>query len=146
MKEDGKMDEIDKSILIEMQQNARISVTELGKKIGLSTPATNERLRKLEDREVITGYRAVINPEKINKHVTAFILYDTKNCKEFREFCMKHPCVIECHRLAGQFSYLVKVVTESVHTLEDFIDQSMVYGQPSSLINLSSPVSYKVMV
>lgn len=137
------MDEIDKRILIELQVNARISVTELGKKIGLSTPATNERLKKLEEKEVIKGYRAVINPEKINKHVTAFILYDTKKCKEFRDFCIAHPSVIECHRLAGQFSYLVKVVTETVHTLEEFIDDSMVYGQPSSLINLSSPVKHK---
>lgn len=137
------MDEIDKVILIELQENARISVTELGKKIGLSTPATNERLKKLEEKEVITGYRAVIDPEKINKHLTAFILYDTKKCKEFREFCIEHPSVVECHRLAGQFSYLVKVVTETVHTLENFIDDSMVYGQPSSLINLSSPVKHK---
>ncbi|GAE37214.1 transcriptional regulator [Halalkalibacter akibai JCM 9157] len=93
------MDEIDKSILIELQHNARISVTELGKKIGLSTPAANERLKKLEEKEVIEGYRAVINPEKVNKHVTAFILYDTKRCKEFREFCKEHPSVIECHSL-----------------------------------------------
>lgn len=101
---------------------------------------------KFLEKEVIKGYRAVINPEKINKHVTAFILYDTKKCKEFRDFCIAYPSVIECHRLAGQFSYLVKVVTETVHTLEEFIDDSMVYGQPSSLINLSSPVKHKPIV
>lgn len=137
------MDEIDRHIVSLMQENARISITELGKRIGLSTPAANERLKRLEEREVITGYRAVINPEKLGKHVTAFILYDTTRCEAFREFCRQQPSVMECHRLAGQYSYLVKVVTENVRTLEAFIDESMAYGQPSSLINLSSPVSFK---
>jgi len=139
------MDEIDRHIVSLMQENARISVTELGKRIGLSTPAANERLKRLEEREVITAYRAVINPEKLGKHVTAFILYDTTRCEAFREFCRQQPSVMECHRLAGQYSYLVKVVTENVRTLETFIDESMVYGQPSSLINLSSPVPFKAV-
>lgn len=137
------MDEIDRHIVSLMQENARISVTELGKQIGLSTPAANERLKRLEEREVITGYRAVVNPEKLGKHVTAFILYDTTRCEAFREFCRQQPSVMECHRLAGQYSYLVKVVTENVRTLETFIDESMTFGQPSSLINLSSPVPFK---
>ncbi|WP_214833930.1 Lrp/AsnC family transcriptional regulator [Exiguobacterium sp. s152] len=139
------MDEIDRHIVSLMQENARISVTELGKRIGLSTPAANERLKRLEEREVITGYRAVINPEKLGKHVTAFILYDTTRCEAFREFCRQQASVMECHRLAGQYSYLVKVVTENVRTLEAFIDESMAYGQPSSLINLSSPVPFKAV-
>lgn len=139
------MDEIDRHIVSLMQENARISVTELGKRIGLSTPAANERLKRLEEREVITAYRAVINPEKLGKHVTAFILYDTTRCEAFREFCRQQPSVMECHRLAGQYSYLVKVVTENVRTLETFIDESMAYGQPSSLINLSSPVPFKAV-
>ncbi|MFL9651769.1 Lrp/AsnC family transcriptional regulator [Exiguobacterium chiriqhucha] len=139
------MDEIDRHIVSLMQENARISVTELGKRIGLSTPAANERLKRLEERGVITGYRAVINPEKLGKHVTAFILYDTTRCEAFREFCRQQPSVMECHRLAGQYSYLVKVVTENVRTLETFIDESMAYGQPSSLINLSSPVPFKAV-
>ncbi|MCT4782680.1 MULTISPECIES: Lrp/AsnC family transcriptional regulator [Exiguobacterium] len=139
------MDEIDRHIVSLMQENARISVTELGKRIGLSTPAANERLKRLEERSVITGYRAVINPEMLGKHVTAFILYDTTRCEAFREFCRQQPSVMECHRLAGQYSYLVKVVTENVRTLETFIDESMAYGQPSSLINLSSPVPFKAV-
>ncbi|WP_215115015.1 Lrp/AsnC family transcriptional regulator [Exiguobacterium sp. s70] len=139
------MDEIDRHIVSLMQENARISVTELGKQIGLSTPAANERLKRLEERGVITAYRAVINPETLGKHVTAFILYDTTRCEAFREFCRQQPSVMECHRLAGQYSYLVKVVTENVRSLETFIDESMAYGQPSSLINLSSPVPFKAV-
>ena len=137
------MDEIDQSILIQLQENARISMTELGKKIGLSTPATNERVKKLEDKEVIKGYRAIIDPEKLNKNVTAFILFDTKQGKKFKDFCKEQPVVVECHRLAGQFSYLVKVVTESVKILEEFIDATLSFGEPTTLIKLSSVVDYK---
>ncbi|MNJ51894.1 HTH-type transcriptional regulator LrpC [compost metagenome] len=137
------MDEIDSSILIALQNNARISMTDLGKKVGLSTPAVNERVKKLEDKGIIAGYRAVINPQKMNKNITAFILFDTKECEQFRQFCIEHHAAIECHRLAGQFSYLVKVITESVNTLEEFIDAAMAYGQPSTLISLSSTVEYK---
>ncbi|MEH7379965.1 winged helix-turn-helix transcriptional regulator [Bacillus sp. JJ1533] len=140
------MDEIDQSILIQLQNNARISMTELGKKIGLSTPAINERVKKLEDKEVIKGYRAIIDPEKLNKNVTAFILFDTKQGKKFRGFCKEHPVVVECHRLAGQYSYLVKVVTESVKILEEFIDATLPYGEPSTLIKLSSVVEYKPFI
>ncbi|KAA0545307.1 Lrp/AsnC family transcriptional regulator [Bacillus sp. BGMRC 2118] len=139
------MDEIDRHILQVLQMDGRISMTDLGKKVGLSVPAVKERVNKLEDKEIITGYRAIINPHKMNKQVTAFILYDTTRCREFREFCKLHPSVTECHRLAGQFSYLVKVVTESVHTLEQFIDESLAYGESSTLITLSSPVEFKVI-
>ncbi|MGG0738230.1 Lrp/AsnC family transcriptional regulator [Niallia taxi] len=137
------MDEIDQNILIHLQENARISMTELGKKIGLSTPATNERVKKLEEKEVIKGYRAIINPEKLNKNVTAFILFDTKQGQKFKDFCKEQPEVVECHRLAGQYSYLVKVVTESVKLLEEFIDASLRFGEPTTLVKLSSVVEYK---
>jgi Lrp/AsnC family transcriptional regulator, leucine-responsive regulatory protein len=137
------MDEIDQNILFQLQENGRISMTELGKRVGLSTPATNERVKKLEDKEVIKGYKAIIDPEKLNKNVTAFILFDTKQGKKFRDFCKEHPIVVECHRLAGQFSYLVKVVTESVKILEEFIDATLPFGEPSTLIKLSSVVEDK---
>lgn len=137
------MDEIDHSILIQLQKNARISMTELGKEIGLSTPATNERVKKLEDKEVIKGYRAILDPEKLNKNITAFILFDTKQGEKFKDFCKEQPIVVECYRLAGQFSYLVKVVTESVKILEEFIDATLSFGEPTTLIKLSSVVDYK---
>lgn len=143
LEEDATLDDIDQSILILLQENARISMTELGKKVGLSTPAVNERVKKLEDKGVIKGYRAIIDTEKLNKGITAFILFDTKQGKSFRDFCKKNHNVVECHRLTGQFSYLVKIVTESVQLLEEFIDSSLDYGEPSSLIKLSSVVEYR---
>jgi Lrp/AsnC family leucine-responsive transcriptional regulator len=137
------MDHIDREILFALQENARISMTELGKKVGLTGPAATERVKKLEEKQVIKAYRTVLNADKINKQLTAFILFDTKNGEGFTQLCKEHPDVVECHRLAGQYSYIIKLVTESVHTLERFIDDAMPFGQSSTLITLSSAVEFK---
>lgn len=139
------MDEIDYEILQHLQDDARISMTSLGKKVGLSNPAVNERVKKLEEQHIIEGYRAVINPENIKKPIMAFILYDDTKCSAFVDFCKDHPDVIECHRLAGQYNYLIKVVTDTVQSLETFIDSTMPLGKPSTLIRLSSPVEHKAI-
>ncbi|MGG3914400.1 Lrp/AsnC family transcriptional regulator [Rossellomorea vietnamensis] len=139
------MDNINRHILDVLQVNGRISMTELGKKISLSVPAVTERVRKLEEQGVIEGYKAIINPEKVNKPVKAFVLMKTHRCKAFRAFCQEHPHVVECHRLTGEYSYLVKVVTEDNSLLEAFIDASMEYGEPYTMMNLSSSVSGKII-
>lgn len=139
------MDNINRQILDILQVEGRISMTELGKKISLSVPAVTERVRKLEDQGVIEGYKAQINPNKINKSVKAFVLIKTHRCKAFREFCKENSIVIECHRLTGEYSYLVKVVTETNELLEKFIDSTMEYGEPYTMMNLSSPVPNKII-
>ncbi|NGQ95129.1 Lrp/AsnC family transcriptional regulator [Brevibacillus sp. SYP-B805] len=139
------MDAVDKRIVELLQEDGRITMKQLGKVVGLTAPAAAERVRKLEEQGVITGYKATVNPEKMNKHVTAFVLFDTTQCKKFVEFCKTYPDVTECYRLAGQYSYLVKVVTQSVHSLERFIDQAMPYGKSSTLIVLSSAVTDKAV-
>ncbi|WP_353507093.1 Lrp/AsnC family transcriptional regulator [Bacillus sp. DX3.1] len=115
------MDHIDQKILHILQEDGRISMTELGKMVNLSTPAVKERVKKLEGKNIITAYRAVINPEKLNKNVTAFVLFESKKYQQFRKFCKENPMVFECHRLAGQYSYLVKIVIESVQHLEELV-------------------------
>jgi DNA-binding Lrp family transcriptional regulator len=134
------MDPTDLKILEELQANGRITMTELGKKVTLTAPAVAERLRKLEEKGIIQNYSAAINPEKVNKPITAYILFDTDRCKPFVEFCKSYPDVIECNRLAGQFSYIVKVVTSSVGQIEHFIDSTMMFGKSTTLMVLSSPI------
>ncbi|WP_029330018.1 Lrp/AsnC family transcriptional regulator [Exiguobacterium oxidotolerans] len=137
------MDEIDYAIIHALQADGRMSWTELGKTVGLSTPAVNERVKKLEDRGVIEGYRAVINPVAIEKTIMAILMFEQTRCAAFITFCKDHPDVVECHRLAGTFNFMVKLYTPSVETLEAFIDASMEYGKPSTWIRLSSPVAFK---
>ncbi|QQE75070.1 Lrp/AsnC family transcriptional regulator [Brevibacillus composti] len=134
------MDSVDKEILLILQEQARISMTELGKMVGLSQPAVTERVRRLEERGVIREYRAVVSPEKANKQVSAYLLFHTKRCEKFIEFCREYPDVIELHRISGQYNYLLKVVTDSMQTLESFINESGVHGDSTTLIVMSSPI------
>lgn len=68
---------------------------------------------------------------------------EPRDCNKYKKFAMEHSDVVECHRIAGMYSYLTKVVTESVHTLEDYINLCLEYGKPTTLIVLSSPVEHK---
>ncbi|MVP01375.1 Lrp/AsnC family transcriptional regulator [Paenibacillus lutrae] len=136
------MDHTDHNILAILQENGRISMTELGKKVGLTSPAAAERVRRLEDRGVLTGYRASVSPDALGKTVVAYILMETEHCKRYVEFVRTVPEVAECHRIAGPYSYLTKIITSTVRDLELFIDASMQYGKPTTLVALSSPLAH----
>lgn len=137
------MDRTDKQILMELQKNARLTMTELGKIVSLSPPAVTERVRRMEESGLIDHYRTILSPEKINLHVTAFLLFHTKNCERFINFCKDSPEVVELHRISGQYNYLLKVVTESMQSLESFINLSGEHGDSTTLIVLSSPIKLK---
>jgi Lrp/AsnC family transcriptional regulator, leucine-responsive regulatory protein len=138
------MDDVDKKILLELQMNGRKTMTEIGKIVGLTAPAATERVKKLEDRGVIKNYTVSVDPQKLGKIISAYILFDTERCKQFVEFCKGQPEIVECHRLAGKYSYLVKIVTSSLDSLEHFIDSTMTYGKSSTLLVLSSPINSNV--
>lgn len=132
------MDQTDWQILALLKENARISIKELSNQVALSTPSVKERILKLEEQGIIEGYTTKINYQKLGRKIEVFILVETINCQAFREFCWTHPEVLECHRIAGKYSYLVKFATESMDTLEAFIDQTLKYGNSSTQIVFSS--------
>ncbi|MED1782783.1 Lrp/AsnC family transcriptional regulator [Brevibacillus fortis] len=140
------MDQVDKEILMILQDNARISMTELGKMVSLSQPAATERVRRMEDKGVIKQYRAILAPEKANKQISAYLLFHTKRCEKFIEFCNEYPDVLELHRISGQYNYLLKVVTDSMQSLEAFINASGEHGDSTTLIVMSSPIEQKKIV
>ncbi|MDQ7862553.1 Lrp/AsnC ligand binding domain-containing protein [Peribacillus frigoritolerans] len=76
--------------------------------------------------------------KKLDRSITAFILFETDRCKDFYQFSLSHPEVLECHRLAGQYSYLIKISTYSMETLEDFVDEAIKYGKSSTHLIFSS--------
>ncbi|GLC88996.1 Lrp/AsnC family transcriptional regulator [Lysinibacillus piscis] len=132
------MDHIDAEILKELQQHAKVSMKELATKVHLSAPAVIERVKKLEEQGVIEGYHAKVNLKKLERTIQAMILFKSIDCKSLAAFCHAHPDVLECYRVAGEISYIVKIATYSVETLEQFIDAAMPYGTPSTNIILSS--------
>ena len=85
------MDQIDRSILFHMENQARLSMTELGKLVGLSQPAVTERVKRLEESGVIEGYRTILNPQKLGKQSTSYLLFRTRECTAFLDFCRASP-------------------------------------------------------
>jgi len=141
------IDEIDWKILKELQQNARISFAELGRRVGLTTPAVIERIRKLEDARIITGYRAEIDTAKVGLPITAFIRMSITGVdySHIIEVAEESTEVLECHRGTGGDSFIMKVAVESVGHLQNLIDRLTPYGITTTSIVLSSPVKSRVI-
>ncbi|AJY73945.1 Lrp/AsnC family transcriptional regulator [Paenibacillus beijingensis] len=140
------MDHVDKQILFYLQNQARISMTELGKCVGLSQPAVTERVRRLEEKGIIEEYRTIISSEKIGKKAAAYILFRTRDCHAFLDFCRSSPDVVECYRISGEHNYLLKVITDSTRSLEQFGNQCDKYGTYTILIVMSSPIDHKFLI
>ncbi|WP_141504857.1 Lrp/AsnC family transcriptional regulator [Paenibacillus luteus] len=140
------MDHIDKQILFHLQKQARISMTELGKAVALSQPAVTERVRRMEEQGIIEEYRTILSPEKVGKGAAAYMLFRTRDCHAFLDFIQTSPDVIECHRISGEHNYLLKVMTDSTRSLEEFGNQCDKYGTYTILIVMSSPIDHKFLI
>lgn len=117
------MDEIDISILKELQCNARKPLSEISQNISLSLPATSERLRKLERAEIIKQYTVILNAKKFKKDLLCFcflILHNktSQGADDFFKFVRSEPDVLDCYCVAGAYEYMLKIHTQSTATLE----------------------------
>ncbi len=141
-KDDRLLDETGWSILRELQQDARLSFPELGRRVGLSTPAVAERVRKLEDAGVITGYGARVDAAKVGLPMMAFIRIITTPQTEagLRALMADLPELLECHRVTGNESFLLKLVVTSITHLEQVLNQLMSAGPVTTSIVLSTPL------
>lgn len=141
------IDEIDWKILKELQINARITFAELGRRVGLTTPAVIERVRKMEDAGIITGYRVEIETAKVGLPITAFIRMSITGVdySHIIETVSEAPEVLECHRGTGGDSFIMKVAVADVGHLQTLIDRLTPYGITTTSIVLSSPVKHRVI-
>jgi Lrp/AsnC family transcriptional regulator, leucine-responsive regulatory protein len=139
------IDQIDRKILRELTTDARLTVAELGRRIGLSPSATAERLRRLESLEFIHGYRADINLQALGFTITAFVRLTCEGTryKPFLKFLPTLDAVQECHHLTGNDAFLLKVVLASMTELEDLIEKLLPYGSPTTSMVLSTPLERK---
>lgn len=115
------MDDIDKKILKNLQQNARMTISDLSSEIALSMPAISERLKKLEASGVIKQYTVILDPAMLNKHLMALVLlrFDKpSNGDSFTEFVKTEAEIKECFYITGDYDYSLKIITENTRTLE----------------------------
>ncbi len=148
---DRLLDRVGWHILEELQTDARISFSELGRRVGLSAPAVAERVRRMEEAGIITGYTACINPARVGLPLMAIIrlrgaLPDCATmARRLERGGDRFPEVVECHRITGEDSYIMKVVVATVAHLEGFLDRLAVYGATTTSIVLSSPVPGRII-
>ena len=147
MQSDKLLDDIGRQILRALQEDARISFSELGRRVGLSSPAVAERVRRMEEGCIIQGYRALVSYERLGFPITAFIRVSTPASRmhEADLIAEKIPEVLECHHLTGTDCLILKVVVSSVGHLEEVINQMGHYGQTTTSIVLSSPVTSRIL-
>ena len=129
-------------LIAELQQNGRLSLAELGRRVGLSSPAVAERLSRLEANGTITGYRAEVDPRAIGLSLSAIIRVRPSpgQIGNVAELARETPEVVECHRVTGEDCYVMRAHLRDVLHLEEVIDRFAPYGQTTTSIVQSSPV------
>ncbi|MCR6475887.1 Lrp/AsnC family transcriptional regulator [Variovorax sp. ZS18.2.2] len=134
------LDKLDWKIMEALQANARVTNTELGKKVGLSQPAVTARIRRLEESGVIEGYAARINLALTGLHTSALMRLRTTHAqiKQCLHAFEAMPEVIEAHRITGDDCFLVRVVVARMSQLESVIDALSEFGAVSTAVVLES--------
>ncbi|MBU5263493.1 Lrp/AsnC family transcriptional regulator [Bacillus atrophaeus] len=136
------MDKIDRKILELLQEDARITIIELSKKLNLSRPSVNERLRRLQENDVIQGFTARVSAEAIGKGTIVIIQIGNLKieCRRFEELIKEETDILECHRVTGTNSYFLKAAVATMKDLEALVDRLIPYGQLNTSVVLSSPI------
>jgi len=118
------LDEIDVRILALLQEHCKMPLAKIGQRVGLSAPAVIERIKKLEESGVITGYTALLDTRKLGCDITAFIGVLTSHpggIRDVEQQIEHRPEVLECHHVTGGYTLLLKVKTANTTTLEELI-------------------------
>jgi Lrp/AsnC family leucine-responsive transcriptional regulator len=140
--EGSTLDATNRRLLVELQADARLSLAELGRRVGLSSPAVAERLQRLEDDGVILGYRAQVDPRAVGLALSVVIRVRPapRQLHEVAALAQTTPEVVECRRITGDDCYVMLAHVRSVEHLEEVIDQFAAYGQTTTSLVQSSPV------
>ena len=142
------LDQIGWKLLHELQLNGRLSYAELGRRVGLTTPAVVERVRRMEEAGIIRGFHADVDPIKLGMPIKAFIRMSVVGdvFTKIVAAVKNSPEVVECHRGTGADSFIMKVHVRSVEHLEALIDRLTPLGTTSTSIVLSSPVEKRAVM
>jgi Lrp/AsnC family transcriptional regulator, leucine-responsive regulatory protein len=139
---DGLIDATNHRLIAELQRDARLTLAELGRRVGLSSPAVAERLQRLERSGVIRGYRAEIDPRALGLSLTAVIRIRPApgQLRSVAELAQRTAEVVECQRITGEDCYIMRAHVRDVTHLEQVIDHFAALGQTTTSIVQSSPV------
>ena len=138
----GSLDPVNVRLLAELQQDPRIPMTALARRVGMSSPAVTERVRRLEECGVIRGYRLDVNPAALGLPLTAFIRVrpNAGYLPKVAELAKSIPEVVECHRITGEDCFIVKVYLPAMDQLDRILDRFLLLGTTTTSIVQSTPV------
>jgi Lrp/AsnC family leucine-responsive transcriptional regulator len=136
------LDATNLQLLAELQADARTSLAELGRRVGLSAPAVADRLARLEEDGVIRGYRADIDPRALRYGLSVVIRIRPapRELRKVADVARGTPEIVQCDRVTGEDCYVMRAHVRDVEHLEEVIDRFAIYGQTTSSIVQSSPV------
>lgn len=144
--EKSEIDRVDVAILSALVDNARISVAELARRVGMSAPSVSERIKRLEDKGAITGYMAVVNPAALGRPLAVMLRIRPVpgELKTVVTLMQKLPEIVECVRVTGEDCFVARAHVRSVDELEKVIDAIIPYATTTSSIIQSSPVERRL--
>jgi len=145
---ESALSRIDRHLLRELQKDGRITYSDLGRRVGLSTTACIDRVRKLEREKIISGYTAVIDPEAVGQYLIVLIQVTlTKNSQQtfhdFNKAVKQLPEVQECYLISGNFDYLIKARLQDMNHYRKFLGETLL-ALPGVQDSVSLPVMEQV--
>jgi Lrp/AsnC family transcriptional regulator, leucine-responsive regulatory protein len=125
-----------------LQDDPRMGISELARRIGMSAPSTKERLTRLEEAGVIRGYRLDLDPAALGWPITAYVRVRPMpgQLQKIAELAASLPQVAECHRITGEDCFIVKVHLASIESMDGILDRFLAFGQTTTALVQSSPV------
>jgi Lrp/AsnC family leucine-responsive transcriptional regulator len=142
-----KLDSLNWKILDCLQQNARATNTEIGRRVGISSPAVSERIKKMEDSGVINSYKTIVSPFETGYQLKAIITLRAfmGKLRPFLEKVKTYDEVLNCYRITGNENFVMEVILKNQKHLEQFIDQLISYGETKTQIVLSHVVKQRAI-
>lgn len=139
----SRLDSIDQQIVSILATDGRITFAELGRRTSLSAPAVAERVKRLEQAGVITGYRADIDPQALGYQLTAIVRVKpaVRQLSKIAELAQEIPEISECHRITGEDCFFIKLHLGSIEELPEVLDRFLLYGETTTSIVNSTPVA-----
>src|SRR6266516_185607 len=138
----GEIDSVNLRVLEELQRDPRLSMSELGRRIGMSSPSVTERVRRLEEAGVIRGYCLDLNPAALGLPIAAYIRIrpNPGQLPKIAELAQQIPEVVECHRVTGEDCFILMVYIPAIDQLDRLLDSFLLYASTTTTIIQSSPV------
>jgi Lrp/AsnC family leucine-responsive transcriptional regulator len=136
------LDEVNIRLLEELQHDPRLTMTELGRRVGMSSPAVTERVPRMEEAGVITGYQLNIDPSALGLPISAYVRVrpNPGQLPKVAELAAQIPEVVECYRITGEDCFILKVYIPAMEQLDRLLDSFLLYGITTTSIVQSSPV------